>query len=191
MPEPQVKLIKRYANRRLYDAESSKVITLDDVARSIREGNEVRVVDSVSGEDLTVRVLGQTFLKSLEQNQEYLEFTTFLLTVLIREFSSDLSHLFSNLVQGGFGLASLSKDRLEKIAQDLVNQGELSIGEKKGYVEELVQQVRDGMEDMGRRTEEGLGLIRQQLLSAGHQKMEDLSSKLEELAEMVRDMKKE
>ena len=51
--------IKKYANRRLYDTESSTYITLDRLAQMVREGREFEVVDAKSGEDITRHVLTQ------------------------------------------------------------------------------------------------------------------------------------
>lgn len=52
-------VIKKYANRRLYDTESSTYITLDRLAQMVREGREFEVVDAKSGEDITRQVLTQ------------------------------------------------------------------------------------------------------------------------------------
>src|SRR5438270_9343593 len=51
--------IKKYANRRLYDTESSAYITLDRLAPMVREGREFEVVDAKSGDDITRQVLTQ------------------------------------------------------------------------------------------------------------------------------------
>lgn len=51
--------IKKYANRRLYDTESSAYITLDRLALMVREGREFEVVDAKSGDDITRQVLTQ------------------------------------------------------------------------------------------------------------------------------------
>ena len=51
--------IKKYANRRLYDTESSYYITLDRLAEMVREGREFEVVDAKTGEDITRQVLTQ------------------------------------------------------------------------------------------------------------------------------------
>jgi polyhydroxyalkanoate synthesis repressor PhaR len=51
--------IKKYANRRLYDTESSSYITLDRLAAMIREGRDFQVVDAKTGEDITHQVLTQ------------------------------------------------------------------------------------------------------------------------------------
>ena len=51
--------IKKYANRRLYDTESSTYITLDRLAAMIREGRDFEVVDAKTGDDITHQVLTQ------------------------------------------------------------------------------------------------------------------------------------
>ena len=51
--------IKKYANRRLYDTESSTYITLYRLAQMVRDGREFEVVDAKSGEDITRQVLTQ------------------------------------------------------------------------------------------------------------------------------------
>ncbi|MCU0824601.1 MAG: polyhydroxyalkanoate synthesis regulator DNA-binding domain-containing protein, partial [Leptospira sp.] len=97
-----MKLLKRYANRRLYDPETSSTITLEDVAKMIINGEEIKVQDNMSGEDITPKILGQTFLKvSLGQRNE--DFSNFMLTSLIREAGRDVSGLFERLVLGGIG----------------------------------------------------------------------------------------
>jgi polyhydroxyalkanoate synthesis repressor PhaR len=55
--------IKKYANRRLYDTESSSYITLDRLAQMVREGREFEVVDAKSGEDITRQVLTQIIVE--------------------------------------------------------------------------------------------------------------------------------
>jgi polyhydroxyalkanoate synthesis repressor PhaR len=55
-------LIKRYANRKLYDQSRSRYVTLEELEELIRQGREVRVVDAVSGEDLTSQTLAQIIL---------------------------------------------------------------------------------------------------------------------------------
>src|SRR3954466_13548916 len=55
--------IKKYANRRLYDTESSAYITLGRLAVMIREGRDFEVVDAKSGDDITHQVLTQIIVE--------------------------------------------------------------------------------------------------------------------------------
>jgi polyhydroxyalkanoate synthesis repressor PhaR len=56
-------VIKRYANRKLYDTESRHYVTLEDLADFIRRGEDVQVIDHVSGEDLTSVTLVQVIFE--------------------------------------------------------------------------------------------------------------------------------
>jgi polyhydroxyalkanoate synthesis repressor PhaR len=55
-------VIKKYSDRRLYDSSASRYVKLDDIARLVRDGIEVKVVDARSGKDLTYLILTQIVL---------------------------------------------------------------------------------------------------------------------------------
>jgi len=55
--------LRRYPNRRYYDSARSKHLTLDGIYQLIRDGHQVQVNDSKTGEDITVRVLAQLILE--------------------------------------------------------------------------------------------------------------------------------
>lgn len=57
-------VVKKYSNRRLYDTGDSRYITLEDLARKIRGGADVRVLDAKSGDDLTQATLTQIIIES-------------------------------------------------------------------------------------------------------------------------------
>ena len=59
---PQPHLIKKYANRKLYDTRTSRYITLEGIAELVRNGHEIRVVDRDNGRDLTQVTLSQIVL---------------------------------------------------------------------------------------------------------------------------------
>jgi polyhydroxyalkanoate synthesis regulator phasin len=62
MAAPERHLIKKYANRKLYDTRSSSYITLEGIAGLVRDGHEIRVVDRETGQDLTQVTLSQIVL---------------------------------------------------------------------------------------------------------------------------------
>jgi polyhydroxyalkanoate synthesis repressor PhaR len=65
--EPATVLIKKYPNRRLYNASSRKYVNLSDLAALIRQGQEIRVVDARTSEDLTRVVLTQIILEDTKE----------------------------------------------------------------------------------------------------------------------------
>ena len=56
-------VIKRYANRKLYDPQKSQYVTLEELEEMIRAGREITVTDATTGEDLTAMVLAQIILE--------------------------------------------------------------------------------------------------------------------------------
>jgi len=64
-PTPQVQpvVVKKYANRRLYNTESSSYVTLEDLAGMVRQGRDFIVFDAKSGEDITRSVLTQIIVE--------------------------------------------------------------------------------------------------------------------------------
>ena len=81
--------IKKYANRRLYDTESSTYITLDRLAQMVREGREFEVVDAKSGEDITRQVLTQIIVEEEARGS----------TMLPLNFLKQLIGLYGNSMQ--------------------------------------------------------------------------------------------
>jgi polyhydroxyalkanoate synthesis repressor PhaR len=55
----ETRVVKRYANRKLYDTQRSRYVTLDQIAEMIRTGEDVKIVDNNSKEDLTAITLAQ------------------------------------------------------------------------------------------------------------------------------------
>ena len=60
---PERHLIKKYANRKLYDTRTSRYITLEGIAQLVREGHDIKVVDRADGRDLTQVTLSQVVLE--------------------------------------------------------------------------------------------------------------------------------
>lgn len=65
-------IIKKYANRRLYNTESSSYITLDHLAAMTREGRDFKVVDAKTDEDITHNVLTQIIMEEEQRGQTML-----------------------------------------------------------------------------------------------------------------------
>jgi polyhydroxyalkanoate synthesis repressor PhaR len=117
-------LIKRYSNRKLYDTERKRYITLDGIAVLIRQGEDVTVVDNDSGDDLTNQVLSQIILEQEKQKAGYLPKS--ILTALVKAGDSTVE-----------GLRKMMNDSVESIRQvdleiedrieSLVNRGELAV----------------------------------------------------------------
>jgi polyhydroxyalkanoate synthesis repressor PhaR len=63
-------LIKKYANRKLYDTRTSRYITLEGISRLVREGHDIEVVDRDSGRDLTPLILSQIVMGEEKRGED-------------------------------------------------------------------------------------------------------------------------
>jgi polyhydroxyalkanoate synthesis repressor PhaR len=73
--DDDVVIIKKYANRRLYDTESSSYITLERLAEMVRQKREFQVVDAKTGEDITHNVLTQIIMDEESRGRTMLPIT--------------------------------------------------------------------------------------------------------------------
>ncbi len=62
-PDAKVAVVKKYANRRLYNTATSSYVTLDELSRMVRDGEDFVVYDAKTGEDITRSVLTQIILE--------------------------------------------------------------------------------------------------------------------------------
>jgi polyhydroxyalkanoate synthesis repressor PhaR len=68
----ETRVIKRYANRKLYDTQRSRYVTLDQIAEMIRDGEDVKIVDNNSKEDLTTVTLAQIIFEEEKKQKSFL-----------------------------------------------------------------------------------------------------------------------
>ena len=82
MNAPSPRLLKKYPNRRLYDTERSRYVTLEDVRALVTAGTDIKVVDAETDEDITRSVLIQIITE--QESGTGATFTTDMLARLIR-----------------------------------------------------------------------------------------------------------
>ena len=93
-------LLKKYANRRLYDTEKSRYVTLNEVAERIRDGQQVKIIDAKTKEDVTAFVLTQIVLEEAKNKNVLLPVP--LLYMIIQYGDNVLVDFFENHLQQAF-----------------------------------------------------------------------------------------
>lgn len=68
--------IKRYANRKLYDTTRSCYVTLDEISELVKAGEDVRIIDNTSKEDLTPQILAQILFEAEKRKKKSLPLAT-------------------------------------------------------------------------------------------------------------------
>ncbi|HUQ73748.1 MAG TPA: polyhydroxyalkanoate synthesis repressor PhaR [Burkholderiales bacterium] len=95
--ENQLRLIKKYPNRRLYDTKTSSYITLADVKQMVLKQEEFQVVDAKSGDDLTRAILLQIILEEESGGQPL--FSSDLLSQMIRSYGNAMQGMMGSYLE--------------------------------------------------------------------------------------------
>ncbi len=132
--KPTAVIIKKYGNRRLYDTSRSRYINLEEIARLVRNGKEVRVLDAKTGDDLTRVVLTQIIMEDAKEQPSGLPLE--LLRQLIvatdevgREFvmwylksAFDAYHKVQGALQSGLSAATSPLEMMRSLIQSPAQQ---------------------------------------------------------------------
>jgi polyhydroxyalkanoate synthesis repressor PhaR len=116
-------VVKRYPNRKLYDTEAKRYVTLDGIADLIRSGHDVEVLDHTTGEDLTALTLSQVIFEQQKKHNGFLPYSV--LTGLIQAGGDTLAHLRQTL-SASLGLSRQVDDEIERRIQSMVSRGKLT-----------------------------------------------------------------
>jgi polyhydroxyalkanoate synthesis repressor PhaR len=115
LSEPQSPLlIKRYASRRLYNTETSDYVTLEDIARFIRDGRELQIIDLKSGDDLTRQYLLQIIAEHESRGENVLPLEV--LTDLVRSYTTQAQSVVPQFLAMSF---EMLRDGQTKMMENL------------------------------------------------------------------------
>ncbi len=115
-------IIKKYANRRLYNTDSSSYVTLDDLAQMVKNNDDFAVKDAKSGQDITHSVLTQIILE--EENKGETLLPVNFLRQLITFYGDGLQKLVPGYLENSMTSFSRNQDKFRNfIESNLQNQG--------------------------------------------------------------------
>jgi polyhydroxyalkanoate synthesis repressor PhaR len=177
-------LIKRYSNRKLYDTDAKRYVTLEGVADLIRQGQEVHVVDHESGDDITALIQAQTIFELERRLKGGLPRSV--LTHLIRAGSGTLNQLRDALTPADW--KARVDEEIERRVQMLVERGQvaeqeglallgnlLAAGDTAEWTGMTEEELKLALQNRGIPTREELSLLRG--------RVEALAAELDQLAD--------
>lgn len=120
-----VRIVKRYQNRKLYDTQNSCYVTLDEIGQMVKQGEDVKIIDNRTGEDLTSVTLTQIIFEEEKKKKSLLPLST-----------------LKNIIQSG-------GESIVEFFQKSINTGVSSITNVKGEAEKVIDKIKDEFEDSG------------------------------------------
>lgn len=138
-PHAMPRVVKRYANRKLYDTTDSRYVALDDIAAMVRRGEDVEVTDNESGSDLTAVTFAQIILEEERRKSDYVSLP------LLRE----LIRFGGGALAGAIGeIRGLAEKSVSGIVGD-------APGRRPALLEEVIANSRRRLEDLQHRMDDG------------------------------------
>lgn len=180
-------LIKRYANRKMYDTEAKRYITLDGIAELIRQQQDVKVIDHETGEDITAVTQAQIIFEQERKIKGGVPHTVF--TSLIQAGNDTLSQLRHAFIPPADWQKEVDAE-IEARVQKLIQAGRITDDEGLHILDVLLnpldgaapaQPERSPLVDL-ERVLRGRGAPTRDDIAALRQQLENLSTELDNLA---------
>jgi polyhydroxyalkanoate synthesis repressor PhaR len=191
------RIIKRYKNRRLYDKEEKKTIKLEDLAELVKKDIDFKVVESQSKKDVTSSVLIKVLhevcalrSESITEEKKNLTQTSKLIRLLIKRGGEMTVDFFKKSVLFGLGVFDLTKEKAEKLVDEMIKRGEMSQSDKAKAVKELLKGHDERMEKLKAKIDERVEKITAKVKGKEQEEMTKLHQKLDNLTKVVEKLEK-
>jgi len=192
--DSQVRVLKRYRNRRLYDPETRQQVTLAFVRGLVNKGADFRVVDNTSGQDVTVAVLVQVLGEDARGWRDWDE-STRVLRLLIQRGGDAGMAILSKTVLAAIGALAITRENAEKWVDELIRRGELDKSKRAEAIKEAAARAevraKETAQKVGKKVSDAYREVKEQGIGKRFAKsaevaelkrtVDELTAKLEEL----------
>ncbi len=181
-------IIKKYANRKLYDTKEKRYLTMDHLAEMIKAGREVSVIDNETGKELTSSIVSRLLARETEDKDKAVP--TNVLIQMLRKGRGTLVGYGKRYVSLWQGALTLSREEMDKLINSLVRDKELSESEGRSLKKEIIHFTHNLkswiLETIDHRVAEVLKMMN--LATTDH--LSALTKELESLKRKVKDLEK-
>lgn len=173
--------IKRYPNRKFYDTEEKRYITLEDITAHIRQGRDIQVIDNTTGEDITPVVLTQIIFEQEKKQTGFVPRSV--LTGLVQAGGLTVSRMRKALANP-LDLLKQIDEEIEHRIGELIKHGELTEEEARRWRDKLLTENIPPTEDEQLDEERFQRLLEER----GVPSSKDIKSLSDQLDELVQKM---
>jgi polyhydroxyalkanoate synthesis regulator protein len=178
-------VLRRYSNRRLYDPQQGRNVTLPEVAELVRAGRAVKVVENRTGADVTVSVLGQTFVGSLGSWSDR-GATIGVLKTLIAEGGQSGMDILKKTVLASLGAVEVTRQKAEEIIDNLIQKGEVTKSKRSDAIVELLDKAQESTKSIRDKVTTEVTSTIENMKMAKKKDLDELESKVDQLIDAVK-----
>ena len=183
-------LIKKYANRKMYDTTDKRYISRDQLTELIKKGEEVTIIDNRTGEDLTTPIVSQLIGMDSKDDESDGAISSKFMMQLLRKGGGTLTDYAKKYVSLWQGALTMAEDEIDHLVNRLVKNKELSLSEGKrlkkeiiGYTDSLKEWISDSIDKRVSSVLDAMNL-------ATNDHIKELSAKVDSLTEKVNQLEK-
>jgi polyhydroxyalkanoate synthesis repressor PhaR len=184
------RIIKRYKNRRLYDSEEKKTIKLEDLVELVKAEVDFKVVDNRTKKDVTLSVLTKVLSESLTEDKNSIRQTSKVIRLLIARGGEITVDFFKKSVLFGLGVFDLTREKAEKMVDEMIKRGEMSQSDKSKAVKELLKGHEERMKKLKTKIDESVEKVTTKVRGKEKDELAKLHKKLDDLAKVVERLEK-
>jgi polyhydroxyalkanoate synthesis repressor PhaR len=187
---PKIRIIKKYQNRKLYDTKDSCYITLDEIAKLIKKGEDVTVIDNKTKNDVTSIILTQILVDQEKSQKSILPLS--MLKSIIRDSRGSLFDFIQRYVTAGFDSESGSKNEAERYLEKLVSRGEITKTESKSLLKEIEGTQKQSFDELKKQIDSVISSTLREIsnLPALESNINNLYTKLEDSEARIKNYEK-
>jgi len=183
-------LIKKYANRKMYDTTDKRYISRDKLAELIKKGEEVAIIDNRTGEDLTTAIVSQLIGMDSKDKEKDSAVSSKLLMQLLRKGGGTLTDYAKKYVSLFQGALTMAEDEIDKLVNMLVKNKELSLSEGNRLKMEIVGYTNALKGWISESIDKRVGDVFDAMNLATNDDIKALSAKVDALAKKVKQLEK-
>ena len=180
--------IKRYANRKLYDTKSKKYITLDKIAKLLKAGEEISVLDNKTGEDITAATVSQILARTKQGQTD--NGASNVMIQLLRKGPGTLVDYGKKYISLWDRALTMADEEIDRLVERLVKEKEITPSEGSRLKKDMLNRAEDMKkwiaEKIDQRVNEALDLMN----LASKEKVSQLTGKIDTLTRKVQNLEK-
>jgi polyhydroxyalkanoate synthesis repressor PhaR len=157
------RIIRRYANRKMYDPQARRTVTLDDIGGLLREGLRIQVIDHTTGSDITSLTLSKVLLEQ-EKETSSSPWGSLFLEELIRQRWGALLEVVERSLSTSLEAIGAAEDKLRKMVRDLEGYRKIDRQEGQRMLEKGLHHLAESKTDIQQQLEK---LVRRMITAPG------------------------
>ncbi len=180
--------IKRYANRKLYDTKSKKYITLDKIAKLLKAGEEISVLDNKTGEDITAATVSQILARTKKGQTD--DGASNVMIQLLRKGPGTLVDYGKKYISLWDRALTMADEEIDRLVERLVKEKEITPSEGSKLKKDMLNRADDLKKWIAEKIDQKVNEALDLMNLASKEKVSQLTGKIDTLTRKVQNLEK-